>query len=158
GDWAANRLIPDIVRASKQKQSLSIRHPQAIRPWQWVLEPLGGYMRLAQGLWQNPEIYSGAWNFGPTYNHALSVQQLLELWSSMWPWKLDWQVEKSDFHEHQLLKLDVNKAMKYLNWQNKMDEEQIIAWTVAWYKAWMDGKNMEEETLKQIENYEYLLG
>jgi CDP-glucose 4,6-dehydratase len=135
GDFSEDRIIPDIVRALQQGSLIEVRNPHAVRPWQHVLEPLGGYLLLG-GMMDNDALsFSGAYNFGPQPDDHLTVKELVDLSIQSWgsgSWK-----DTSDAnqpHEAGLLKLDISKSKKVLNWQPKLNATQAIDWTIAWYK------------------------
>jgi len=154
GDWAENRLIPDIVRSIESGQLLSIRNPGAIRPWQHVLEPLSGYLILAQNLYTHESDYTGGWNFGPRDEGIVSVEKLLILFEKVWKQKFNVQYERqTTFHEAHYLKLDCSKVFYKLKWQPKLDIEETVNWTASWYKTYLEGLDMREYTLKQIHDY-----
>ncbi len=154
GDWAQDRLIPDLITACVNHQTLKIRYPNAIRPWQHVLEPLSGYLHLAQALYHEPGHYAEAWNFGPNYSDIKSVawvaDEVIKLWGSKAKWEL---VKDQQVHEATYLKLDCAKAHTKLNWKPKWNIEQTLAATVQWYQAHHNGENMQTFTLKQITDY-----
>lgn len=156
GDWASDRLIPDFIRAVSEDRPVTIRHPHAIRPWQYVLEPLSGYLWLGALMFKNAEKYSSSWNFGPNDSSILSVQDILKL-SSKILGKGSIVVDKSShLHEANLLKLDISKANIYLNWHPVYDIYQTIGNTMSWYRKYYKNKNddMYGYTVKQIERYE----
>ncbi len=155
GDWAEDRLIPDFVSAVMAQKPLVLRNPLAIRPWQHVLEPLGGYLKLAEKLWQEPQKHSGAWNFGPQENDARTVQWVIEYMSQLWPEALPWQLdEHAQPHETQLLKLDCSKARFHLDWKPKWPLEKALQHTAAWYQTFIgQEKTMKTVCLEQIRNY-----
>lgn len=155
GDWAVDRLIPDILRAFEVGQAVNIRSPHAIRPWQHVLEPLSGYLTLAEKLFTDgPECGEG-WNFGPADEDAKPVQWIVEQLATKWgddaQWKLD---NKPQPHEAHFLKLDCSKAKARLNWQPRWPLSTALANIVSWHKAWLDGSNMQFIALNQITQYE----
>ena len=156
GDWADNRIVPDMVRACLAGQTLEIRSPNAIRPWQHVLEPLSGYMLLACKMMQGENVAS-AWNFGPNTGNEVAVKTLLDTFKSSWGQGADWRIGNSpDLHEATLLKLDCTKAHKKLNWQSKLDLNQTVAMTTAWYKKYQNNTNPEHLynfTAQQITEY-----
>ena len=135
GDWAKDRIIPDIVRALKNNEPVEVRNPYAIRPWQHVLEPLGGYMLLAKKIAENPELFSGPWNFGPLAEDNLIVEELvkktLEVWGSGSYIK---PTIKNQPHEAGMLQLDINKALSRLQWKPKWNSATAIEKTLLWYK------------------------
>ena len=135
GDWAADRLITDCISYLKEDKAIEIRSPKAIRPWQHVLEPLRGYLLLASKLYQNPEKYTGAWNFGPDEASMVKVGELVDKLVNKWgsgKW-IDTS-NKSEPHEAKLLKLDISKARHHLNWEPKLSFDQTIDLVVDWYQ------------------------
>ena len=153
GDWNKDRIIPDIIRSLINKKPVSVRNPNAVRPWQHVLEPLGGYLFLGILLESNPEKYSGAYNFGPLPEDHLSVRELVNLAIKTWgsgTWSDD--SDATQPHEAGLLKLDISKAKDMLCWQPKLSGRQAIQLTLDWYKE--DKDNKFSFTLQQIKNYE----
>jgi CDP-glucose 4,6-dehydratase len=160
GDWAVNRIVPDCVRAWSQQQPVRIRSPRATRPWQHVLEPLGGYLRTAQALAENPApVHGEAFNFGPDANQNHSVQVLLEAISKHWDFKQDGDHFNIDanptFHEAGLLKLNCDKALFHLQWRPVMEFEQTSLFTGAWYNQYYNGKDIDMYafTMEQIGEY-----
>ena len=155
GDWAQDRLIPDTLRAISKKESVQIRNPDAIRPWQHVLEPLAGYLILAKNLYINGTAYAEGWNFGPYDNEVETVGQVIErlikTWGSGAKWSLDNQKHS---HEATHLRLDCSKARSRLNWHPRWDIGQTIDEIVDWYKAYNQGADMHEKTLAQINSYQ----
>jgi CDP-glucose 4,6-dehydratase len=151
GDWAADRLVPDILRALSGNLPVMVRNPLAIRPWQHVLEPLCGYLQLARKLFEEGGAYAEGWNFGPADQDARPVQwiveQLIQLWGEGAIWKLD-RVEQP--HEAHYLKLDCSKAKARLGWQPRWALAQGLEKIVAWHKAQQRGENMREYSLQQI--------
>lgn len=159
GDWSKDRIITDIVNAQNTGSVLDIRSPSATRPWQHVLEPLYGYLLLAQRLFENKMEYSGAWNFGPSEKDVFSVSKLLDVFSSLSDRPLKWRAHHaSDFHEAELLSLDTTKARKYLGWSPVLNFEQALTYTEEWYRAYNMGHQMSEICSKQLDQYEALLG
>lgn len=156
GDWAADRLIPDFMRAIMQNHSLKIRNPQSIRPWQHVLEPLSGYLMLAERLWKEGEGFADGWNFGPEEQDAKPVawiaDTLTRLWGEGSTWEMDVQVNQP--HEARYLKLDINKARLKLQWQPRWSLETALESTVAWYKAYRQNMNVQKIMLDQIADYQ----
>lgn len=156
GDWSDDRLISDIIKNICNHKTTLLRHPKAVRPWQHVLEPLSGYLLLAEKLYNNPKDYSSAWNFGPNHNQTATVEQVADKVFSSWGEdQLGWQVEPdvNALHEAQLLRLDITKATTQLDWQPKLDLDTTINWTIDWYKAWAEGKNIRSLSLQQIQAY-----
>ena len=151
GDFSEDRIVPDIIRALKQQNTIEVRNPGAVRPWQHVLEPLCGYL-LAGGLLHNePQQYSGAYNFGPEPEDHLTVRELVELAIKTWECG-DWKDtgDKNQVHEANLLKLDINKAKTKLNWQPKLNAATAIEWTINWYKQ---SDKIADFTFQQINDY-----
>jgi len=159
GDWAKNRLIPDIFRNISEGNTVIIRNPTAIRPWQHVLEPLSGYLLLAEKLFTNGTKYAEAWNFGPRYEDVKNVQWIFDSIKRKWDKKIKWEIEKSDAakHEAHYLKLDISKAISLLNWEPQLSMDKTIDKIVSWYTAYMSGENMRDITLEQIKNYEKII-
>jgi CDP-glucose 4,6-dehydratase len=157
GDWAEDRLIPDIMRAIMAGESVLIRSPNAIRPWQHVLEPLNGYMTLAEQMWEDGGTYAEGWNFGPNDEDARPVswitEQLTRLWGDGASWQLDTKVNP---HEATYLKLDCSKAKSRLKWQPKLDLGMTLEWIVEWYQAYMAEQDMQQLTAAQIQRYSAL--
>ncbi len=155
GDWAEDRLIPDIMRCIMQNKAIKIRYPNSIRPWQHVLEPLRGYLQLAERLYADGANYSGGWNFGPADEDAKPVHwivdKIIEHWGYTQPWEL---IADHQLHEAHYLKLDCSKARIRLNWQPQWGLDKALNAIVMWYKAYQSGVNMLDETLRQISQYE----
>lgn len=154
GDWAEDRLIPDILRAMGEGRPVVIRSPHAIRPWQHVLEPLGGYLLLARKLVEQGQPFAEAWNFGPADEDAKPVQWIVEQLTARWGsdarWQLDSQVQP---HEAQFLRLDCNKARSRLGWQPRWDLSAALDAIVEWHRAWLAGQDMRAATLRQIHEF-----
>lgn len=150
GDWGEDRLIPDIVRAAVEGETLRLRNPHAVRPWQHVLSPLSGYLVLAQALCESPD-YASAWNFGPGDSDARTVEWVVRRVSELWPGGLRWAAADGPHpHEAHLLTLDSSRARERLGWAPPLDLEDGLAATVAWYSAWRDGEDLREVSLEQI--------
>jgi CDP-glucose 4,6-dehydratase len=155
GDWAVDRLIPDIVRAIEAGQSVNIRNPDAIRPWQHVLEPLCGYLMLAEKLCIDGPSYADAWNFGPDDSDAQPVKWIAASLTSAWGDKASWHVDSSPHpHEAHYLKLDCSKARSKLGWRPRMPLADALQSIVDWHKAFCSSVDMKAFTLQQISNYE----
>lgn len=134
GDWAEDRLIPDLARAGNKGAALQIRNPKAVRPWQHVLEPLSGYLLLAQRLWKDASL-AGAWNFGPSAEGEIQVEALVTRLAAQWP---ALRIEHDDSkhpHEATVLRLNCEKAKQKLGWQPAWDIDKTLAKTAAWYRA-----------------------
>jgi CDP-glucose 4,6-dehydratase len=154
GDWGADRLIPDIMRGAVAGEPIRIRNPESIRPWQHVLNPLGGYLALAQALWESPEFADG-WNFGPAEGDARPVRWITDRLTEMWPDKLDWQVDEGPHpHEARYLKLDSSRARGRLGWTPSWDLERGLRAVVDWYVGLREEADMRELTLGQIGAYQ----
>jgi CDP-glucose 4,6-dehydratase len=153
GDWADDRLIPDILRSFEKKEPVVVRNPKATRPWQHVLEPLSGYLILAQKLYRNQEKYAGGWNFGPNDNDVKPVDWILDKMISKWPnssWKLD---ASSNPHEAGFLKLDISKAKSQLGWQPAWELSRTLDKIIAWHRSWLSQEDMQTVSLAEIEEY-----
>lgn len=154
GDWAPDRLIPDFLRAMDKNETLEIRSPKAIRPWQHVLEPLSGYILLAEKLYSNPKEYSQAWNFGPLENDGRSVEWIVNQLGTLNP-DATWEHKKSiHHHEAHCLKLDSSKARNHLNWLPKWNLEAALVKVTQWHDCWRKAENMEKFSIQQIVEYE----
>lgn len=153
GDWAEDRLVPDIMRGILGNRPIKIRHPDAIRPWQYVLEPLNGYLTLAEHLWDHGPNYVGAWNFGPNEDDLKPVSWLIDKISKKWGDKISWHLEKDGLHEASILKLDCNKAKTKLGWNPKTSLESAINFVVNWYKNYAENKDVRRYTEEQIETF-----
>ncbi len=154
GDWAEDRLVPDIIRAIQENTVVNIRNPNAIRPWQHVLEPLGGYIGLAEKLYNSGMKYAEAWNFGPREDDAQSVKWIVEKMTNTWGESEGW-VEHIDDHPHEAnyLKLDCSKAHAKLNWWPKWSLETALEKIIEWHKKEQYGDDMKTCTLEQINSY-----
>jgi CDP-glucose 4,6-dehydratase len=154
GDWADDRLIPDIMRAIVQGKPVSIRNPHAIRPWQHVLEPLSGYLQLAQKLYQDGVVYAEGWNFGPNEVDAKPVQWIVDRLTEAWGEGASWVLHDGNHpHEAHYLKLDCSKARSRLNWQPRWHLEEALKAIVDWQRAHQAGQEMRMVTLQQISAY-----
>jgi len=154
GDWADDRLIPDILRAISDNKPVVIRSPHAIRPWQHVLEPLSGYLLLAEKLYTQGVAYAEGWNFGPADEDAKPVQWIVEQLTQQWGEGASWQLDGGKHpHEAHYLKLDCSKAKMRLDWQPRWHLGHTLEMIVAWQQAWLAKKDMRSFTLKQIEQY-----
>ena len=153
GDWADDRLIPDILRSFEKKEPVVVRNPKATRPWQHVLEPLSGYLTLAQKLYKDQKKYAGGWNFGPNDNDAKPVDWILDQMISKWPnssWKLD---VSSNPHEAGFLKLDISKAKSQLGWQPVWELNRTLEKIIGWHRSWLSQEDMQAVSLTEIEEY-----
>ncbi len=155
GDWAEDRLIPDMLRAIEAGQPVVIRNPHAIRPWQHVLEPLKGYLLLAEKMWESGPAFSEGWNFGPNDDDAKSVEWVINKITDRWGDGAAWKIDGREHpHEANYLKLDCSKAKSRLNWHPRWNIEQTLEQIIAWHRAYLAGENMQEITLAQIRDYE----
>ena len=135
GDWAADRIVPDCVRALTAGEPVDVRNPAAVRPWQHVLEPLAGYLRLAGRMLDDGAAFTGAWNFGPAPEDALTVQWVVERFLEEWG-RGSWEAAGSATpqpHEAHLLTLDSSKAVGLLGWEPRWDAREAVRRTAAWY-------------------------
>ena len=154
GDWGVDRLLPDIIRGIQNNSDIKIRNPDAIRPWQFVLDPLFGYIELAEKMWSYGDKFSEGWNFGPTIDDDKSVRWIIESIKKEMGEKINFEIDNSlQPHEEKYLRLDCSKAEKRLGCKNKLNLQDTILWTLNWYKEFIKGSEMKEFTEKQIEDY-----
>ncbi|AJO77249.1 CDP-glucose 4,6-dehydratase [Pseudomonas sp. MRSN 12121] len=153
GDFAPERLIPDVLKAWSADEPVTLRYPQAVRPWQHALEPLAGYLQLAAGLYEQGPRFAGAWNFGPSEADMCSVGEVVELLAARWPAAPGLRVEPSELHEAGLLRLDSSRARQLLAWQPRWSLQQCLAQTLDWHLAWQRGDDMRVATLDQLRLY-----
>jgi CDP-glucose 4,6-dehydratase len=158
GDWTTDQLIPDLMRAFLASQPCKIRSPHAIRPWQFVLEPLRGYLLLAQRLHRDGERFASAWNFGPAEKDTRPVswiaKELARLWGNRAEWNEDARTYPPETHN---LRLDSSKAQASLDWHPVLSLNVALEWIVEWYRAFQKGDDLGRLTLRQIERYETVL-
>jgi CDP-glucose 4,6-dehydratase len=154
GDWAKDRLIPDIMSAVMAKRPVIIRSPNAIRPWQHVLEPLSGYLLLAERLWERGPEFAQGWNFGPNDEEVRTVSWIAEYLTKQWEEGGGWEPD-SGWHPHEdtYLKLDCSKAKSTLGWSPRLRLSTALEWIVDWYRGWRDGSDMRRISVAQIERY-----
>lgn len=153
GDWSDDRLIPDFLRAIAKKQPLIIRSPNAIRPWQHVLEPLSGYLNLAEKLYADPVKYAGAWNFGPSENDTQTVSWILNKFAKKIPNAI-WQIDQNpQVHEASLLKLDSSKAKALLDWTSRWSLDEALNKVIEWQKQFEVSADLKEYSMSQITDY-----
>lgn len=157
GDWAEDRLIPDMMRAARDRRTAQIRNPHAVRPWQHVLEPLSGYLLLLERLYHDGQTFAEAWNFGPSDKDAKPVEWIAHEMATLWEdvrWKQD---DASHPYEAEYLSLDCSKARERLGWIPRLPLSEALSWTVQWYRGHNAGLDMRRLTEMQIEKYSGLL-
>jgi CDP-glucose 4,6-dehydratase len=155
GDWAEDRLVPDLMRAALTGEPLRVRNPEAIRPWQHVLNPLSGYLRLAQALWESPD-YASAWNFGPADEDAREVAWIVSRLSELWVGDLHVSQDPGPHpHEARYLKLDSSRARAHLGWRPTWDLTDGLEAVVNWYLDLREGGDMRAITCEQIRAFQY---
>lgn len=158
GDWSEDRLIPDLVRGFQSGHPVLIRRPKAIRPWQHVLEPVRGYMLLAEHLLAGHAQFASAFNFGPGDDDAWPVERIATKLAGLWGDGASWVCDSAPaVHEAHFLRLDSSKARAELHWRPRLGIEAALEWTIAWYRAWRQGANMARLTQEQIASYEEIL-
>jgi CDP-glucose 4,6-dehydratase len=153
GDWAEDRIVPDAMRALAAGQTIAVRRPEATRPWQHVLEPLGGYLLLAELLAKTGHAHASAFNFGPNAEANRSVQELLEEALRHWPGRWSDQSDPQAPHEAGLLQLEISKARQQLDWQPRWDFATTVERTVQWYRAVHEGECPLKRCLQDLECY-----
>ncbi|NDH09650.1 MAG: CDP-glucose 4,6-dehydratase [Gammaproteobacteria bacterium] len=154
GDWSQDRLVPDILYAFQHSQAVMIRNPNAIRPWQHVLEPLSGYLMLAEKLYTNGPEYAEGWNFGPLSRNEICVGEIVKMLANSWGENANWNIDLSPQpHEAHFLKLDCSKAISQLGWYPKWSIYDVIPKIVNWHKAWMNGQEIFDYCLSEINDY-----
>lgn len=153
GDWAQDRLIPDILKSFQNNLMVEIRNPNSIRPWQHVLEPLSGYLIVAEKLFTQGMVFAEAWNFGPNDEDARTVEYIVGTMSNIWG-DSKWQLSQSEHpHEANYLKLDCSKAKSQLNWKPVWSLDKTLSKIVNWHRAWINNEDMLAYTLNEIEEY-----
>ncbi|MFJ4343853.1 CDP-glucose 4,6-dehydratase [Pseudomonas sp. NPDC089401] len=154
GDWADDRLIPDILRAVAKGEPVVVRNPMATRPWQHVLEPLSGYLVLAQQLWEHGHAVAQGWNFGPRDEDARPVEWILDHMVQAWGDGARWQLDNDPQpHEARYLKLDISKARAHLKWEPTWNLETTLTHIVNWHRAWLQGDDMHARCVDEINSY-----
>ena len=159
GDWALNRVIPDFIKKINQHQKLTIRNPNSIRPWQFVLEPLSGYLKLAEKLFSEGPAFSESWNFGPESEDGKSVEWLISKFDKEYGGGGNFEIESKNNppYEANYLNLDCSKSIKRLNWSPKLSIEQSISMTCAWYKNFYENNlDMYRFSVDQINQFELI--
>ena len=153
GDWAVDRLVPDTIRAFSQACPIHLRYPGATRPWQHVLDPLNGYLLLAERLYADAG-YGEAWNFGPASDHVTTVASVVEALARKWGDNMKWEQDQADNPpEARLLSIDASKARERLGWSTRLELARAVEWTVDWYRAARDGADMRDFTVSQIRRF-----
>lgn len=154
GDWALDRLVPDVMRSLLRNEPTLIRNPHATRPWQHVLEPLNGYLMLAERLYVDGHRFASGWNFGPSEEGERTVgwviEQLYKLWGVSFDWKRD---QNPGPPESTFLKLDASKARAYLQWRPKLDLKTTLSWIVDWTRQYQKDADMRQVTLEEIDRF-----
>lgn len=155
GDWGEDRLVPDIMRAAEAGAPIAIRNPEAVRPWQHVLNPLSGYLTIAQELMgEDPAGAAAGWNFGPSQDDVQPVRWITDRLAERWPEPLSWNVDPGPHpHEAQFLSLDSTRARERLGWRPRWDLEQTTGSIVAWHLSHRGGEDMRAVTLQQIKEF-----
>jgi CDP-glucose 4,6-dehydratase len=160
GDWSKDRLIPDCVKSWSKKRKVILRNPQSTRPWQHVLEAIWGYLLLAENIKINKKLHGESFNFGPNNNSSQNVLKVVKTMKKYWG-QISWKIiknKKKKFYESNLLKLNSNKAKKYLGWSCKMSFSQTIQMVAEWYKNFYDNKkNSFNFSYNQINEYEKII-
>jgi len=155
GDWAADRLVPDAMKAFSQGRTVEIRSPEAVRPWQHALEPLSGYLLLAERLSEEGAKFAEPWNFAPNPADAVPVRAVIERIAQLWGDGATWKGDDSENpHEAGLLALDATKAQERLGWYPRWSVDEALAAVVSWQRAFLSGVSPRETSLEQIASYE----
>lgn len=154
GDWAADRIVPDCIRAVESNNPIKLRNPHATRPWQHVLEPLSGYLLLSARLRDQPEPFSGSWNFGPFTTEVRTVEEVARsIIHSLGRGSIEIEDQQNHPHEAKLLQLNCDKAQQLLGWFPRWPVNKTLSATAHWYKTVMDGGDVEKITRSQIQDY-----
>ena len=154
GDWAADRIVPDCIRAIESKSQIRLRNPSATRPWQHVLEPLSGYLILAIKLYDNPQKYGGSWNFGPSTSEVRTVHDVAKcIVETLGRGSIEIAGDKNQQHEAKLLQLNCDKAQQELGWRPRWTVEKTFSATAEWYKGKMEGGNAEDISRAQLQEF-----
>ncbi|MFC1512826.1 CDP-glucose 4,6-dehydratase [Thermodesulfobacteriota bacterium] len=154
GDWSQDRLVPDIMKSIVQKKPVAIRNPHAVRPWQHVLEALGGYLLLTEKMWDSGQKFAEGWNFGPNDESAKPVSWIVDHLCRKYDEGAKWKTDNREHpYEAHFLKLDCRKAKAYLDWTPKLALDEALNWVVEWYRAYQEGQDMKTVTEEQILRY-----
>lgn len=154
GDFARDRLIPDFVRAVESNSELEVRNPQAVRPWQFVLEPLSGYLELAERAYVGDPVVATAWNFGPAEDDTRAVGEVIGRLAAAWPQaRVRYGQDAQKVHEATLLKLDTAKSRTHLAWRPRLNLDEALELTADWYRAYLDGADLRALTEHQLDHY-----
>jgi len=154
GDWSVDRLVPDVLKSLQDELPIQIRNPSAIRPWQHVIEPLRGYLMLAQRVYEDPTRFAEGWNFGPRSDDCQPVSVVVSQLAAQWGGHVEWHSQAGDHpHEAGYLKLDSSKAFARLGWSPKTSLAEGLKMTIDWHRAWLAGEDMRLFTIRQIENH-----
>ena len=154
GDWAKDRLIPDIIRSFEKSKPVLVRNPLSVRPWQHVLEPLSGYLVLAQSLYSEGKKFAQSWNFGPKDSDCKSVEWILNKMVKYWEGEVNWyKDDKYNPHEAKFLKLDCSKALNELGWKPKWDLNYTLKSIIKWHSLFKNKKNVKKQCLVEILEY-----
>jgi CDP-glucose 4,6-dehydratase len=157
GDWAADRLIPDFIRAAQKNETIKIRNPLSTRPWQHVLDPIHGYMMLTENLWQKGPKFAEGWNFGPSEEESKTVGFLADRICQLWNGQIKWEKDGApQVHEAKSLSLNCKKANDLLGWRPKLNLENSLKWTMDWYQGFETKVNLRALTEKQIKTFQDL--
>ena len=157
GDWAKDRLIPDIMKGILNNETIKIRNPNSIRPWQHVLDPLNGYLILVEKLWSSGSEFSEGWNFGPEENNEKPVKWIVERLTKQWSKDIKWDIDNNiNLHEENYLRLNCIKANSRLGWMSKLNLEEGLEWIIEWYRQYEENNDMREITEQQIEKFQKL--
>jgi CDP-glucose 4,6-dehydratase len=158
GDYAKDRLLPDLLRAFESGVPAQIRRPEAVRPWQHVADPISGYMRLAECLYEEPDRFAGAWNFGPPPEHEVSVATLADMAASAWGAGAAWTTAAGSHpHETEVLRLDSAKAARSLNWRARVPLDSAVTWTIEWHREGSSGGRARELLRRDLARFEQVL-
>jgi len=155
GDWSKDRLVPDAISAFISRKALRVRNPNAVRPWQYVLDPLSGYLTLAERLWDDGPAYSSAWNFGPAEDDVMPVSWIVGELARRWGEDAAWETDSAPQpHEAGLLKLDSSKARTRLNWRPRVELGTALDCVIEWYRTYAEGGDVRKLTEEQIRNFQ----